>query len=82
MIDFYKVLGCTPDTVTDDDIETLKVYEEQMSYPPRFKLEFSPTGSQIRNTKVELTLCELHTTCLNGPSVHYNVTLGNKETGE
>ena len=43
MIDFYKMLACTPDTVFDDDIETLKTYEEQMSYPP-FKLKFSPTG--------------------------------------
>ena len=75
MIDFYKVLRCTPETVTDDDIETLKMYEEQKLYPPRFKLEFSPTGSS-RNTKVELTLCELHALCLNGPPVHYNVTLG------
>ena len=56
MIDFYKVLGCTPDTVSNDDIETLKMYEKIKSYPPRFKLLFSPDGPQSGNTEVKLYL--------------------------
>ena len=82
MIDFYKVLGCTPETVTDHDIETLKMYEKQKSYPQRFKLKFSPAGTQIRNAEVNLILHGLQPTCINGPQVKYTVTLGNKETGE
>ena len=46
MIDIYEMLGCTPETVTDNDIEDLKRYEEADSYPPRFKVQFSPVDSQ------------------------------------
>ena len=56
MIDFYKVLGCTPDTLTDDDIENLKTLERVKSYPPRFKLLFSPAGPENENTQVKLYL--------------------------
>ena len=56
MIDFYKVLGCTPDTLTDDDIEDLKTLERVKSYPPRFKLIFSPTGPENESTQVKLYL--------------------------
>ena len=59
MIDFYRVLGCTPETMTDDDIETLKMYEEQGAYPPRFKLLFSPDGSTSVNVQVTLSICGL-----------------------
>ena len=41
-IDFYKLLGCTPQTVTEEDTKTLQFYEEEGSYPPRFKLSFTP----------------------------------------
>ena len=56
MIDFYKFLGCTPDTLTDDDVENLKIYEEEKSYPPRFRFLFSPDGPQSENTQVKLYL--------------------------
>ena len=59
MIDFYQVLGCTPETMTDDDIETLKMYEELRAYPPRFKLLFSPDGSASVNVQVKLSICGL-----------------------
>ena len=56
MIDFYKVLGCTPDTLTDDDIEDLKAREKKNSYPPRFRLLFSPDGPRSGDTEVKLYL--------------------------
>ena len=56
MIDFYKVLGCSPETVSVNDIEDLKMYEEMQSYPPRFKLIFSPDDSPSENTQVKLSL--------------------------
>ena len=56
MIDFYKVLGCDPDEVTNDDIQDLKTHEEKKSYPPRFKLLFSPDGPQSGDTEVKLSL--------------------------
>ena len=56
MIDFYKVLGGTPETVTDDDIETLKIYEKEKQYPPRFQLLFSPVDSQSDSTEAEVKL--------------------------
>ena len=56
MIDIYKVLGCTPETVTDYDIEDLKRYEEADIYPPWFKLQFSPENSQSGNNQVTLSL--------------------------
>ena len=56
MIDIYKVLCCTPETVTDDNIEELKMLEENRSYPPRFKVQFSPDDSQSGNTQVTLSL--------------------------
>ena len=56
MIDFYKVLGCTPDTLTDDDIETLKMFEKMKLYPPCFRLLFSPDGPQNGDTQVKLSL--------------------------
>ena len=80
MIDFYKILGCTPDTVSDDDIEALKMYEEEKSYPPRIKLEFSPNGLQTTNTSVKLTLHGLHGS-LQGPSLPFSkiLRLGREE---
>ena len=56
MIDFYKVLGCSPETISVNDIEDLKMYEEIQSYPPRFKLLFSPDDSSGENTHVKLSL--------------------------
>ena len=56
MIDFYKVLGCSPETVSVNNIEALKMCEEIQSYPPRFKLLFSPDGSPNENTQVKLSL--------------------------
>ena len=62
MIDIYKVLGCTPETVTDYDIEDLKGYEEADIYPPWFKLQFSPENSQSGNNQVTLSLHGLKNT--------------------
>ena len=62
MIDIYEVLGCTPETVTDNDIEVLKMYEEKDSYPPRFKVQFSPDDSQSGNTQVTLSVRGLRNT--------------------
>ena len=59
MIDIYKVLRCTPETVTDNDIEDLKLYEEKGSYPPRFKIKFTPIDSQSENAQVTLSLLGL-----------------------
>ena len=56
MIDIYEMLGCTPETVTDNDIGDLKRYEEADSYPPRFKVQFSSDDSQSGNTHVKLSL--------------------------
>ena len=56
MIDIYKVLGCTPEEVTDCDIEDLKRYEEADMYPPRFKVQFSPENSQSGDTQATLSL--------------------------
>ena len=56
MIDFYKVLGCTPETVKGGHIKDLQTHEEVKSYPPRFKLLFSPDGSHNENTQVKLHL--------------------------
>ena len=56
MVDFYKVLDCSPETVSVNDIEDLKMYEEIQSYPPRFKLLFSPDDSPGENTHVKLSL--------------------------
>ena len=45
-------MGCEDGEVTSDNIETLEVLEEGLSYPPRFRLEFkankniSDMGSQ------------------------------------
>ena len=52
----YEVLGCTPETVTDDDIETLKIYEKEKQYPPRFQLLFSPVDSQSDSTEAEVKI--------------------------
>ena len=62
MIDIYKVLHCTPETVTDNDIEDLKKYEEDGSYPPSVKIQFSPDDSQSGNTQVTLSLHGLKNT--------------------
>ena len=56
MIDFYKFLKCTPETLNEDDIETLKMYEEQKLYPPRIKLLISPDRPPSGNTEVHLHL--------------------------
>ena len=56
MIDFYTVLGCAPETVKDGHIKDLQTHEEVKSYPPRFKLLFSPDGSHSGNTQVKLRL--------------------------
>ena len=56
MIDFYKVLGCDPHEVTDDDIQDLKTHEEKKSYPPCFKLVISPDGPQSGDSEVKLSL--------------------------
>ena len=62
MIDIYKVLRCTPETVTDKDIEVLKIYEQKGSYPPHIKVQFSPYDSQSGNTQVTLFLHGLKNT--------------------
>ena len=56
MIDFYKVLGCDPHEVTDDEIQDLKTHEEKKSYPPRFKLVISPDDPQSGDSEVKLSL--------------------------
>ena len=60
MIDFYMFLQCTPETLTDDDIKTLKIYEEEKSYPPCFRLLFSPEiteeKEQRKYVEVEMKL--------------------------
>ena len=75
MIDYYKVLGCTPETLTDDDIEDLKTLERVKSYPPRFKLIFSPAGPENETTQVKLYLHGLNNV--------YSITigLGNEKPG-
>ena len=55
-IDLYKLLGCTSKNVTKVDIETLKKYEEQKQYPPRFQLLFSPVDSQSDSTETEVKI--------------------------
>ena len=75
MIDFYKVLGCTPQTLTDGDIQDLKTREEMKSYPPRFRLLFSPDGPQNGDTEVKL-----HLHGLNNVSP-ITVRLGKKKSG-
>ena len=82
MINFYEVLDCPPDRVSEEDIERLEMYEEQMSYPPRFELKFSPTGPKIRNSQVKLILQGLHEGSQDGPPVSHIVMLGNEDTGE
>ena len=42
--------------MSDEDIETLKMYEKQKSYPPRFKLLISPNGSESGNGQVTFVL--------------------------
>ena len=42
--------------MSDKDIETLKMYEKQKSYPPRFKLQISPNGSDSGNGQVTFVL--------------------------
>ena len=56
MIDFYKFLKCTPETLNEDDIKTLKMYEEIESYPPRIKLLFAPNGPQSEQSEAKLYL--------------------------
>ena len=77
MIDFYKVLGCTPETVTDDNIETLKLYEKEKIYPPRFQLLFSPDDLQSESTEAEVKLS------VPGLNVEYfkTIRLCKKKTG-
>ena len=62
MIDIYEVLGCTPETATDNNIEYLKMLEEAGLYPPSFKVQFSPDDSQSGNTQVTLSLHGLRNT--------------------
>ena len=55
MIDFYKFLHGTPETLKDD-IKTLKMHEEVESYPPRIKLLFSPDRPPNENSEAKLYL--------------------------
>ena len=45
-VDIYKVLNCTPQTVSEEDKEALAAYEDEDSYPPCFKLSFTPQQYQ------------------------------------
>ena len=56
MIDFYKVLGCNSETITASDTQDLKTREKKKSYPPCFRLLFSPDGPQSGDTQVKLYL--------------------------
>ena len=57
MIDFYMFLQCTPETLTDDNIKTLKIYEEEKSYPPCFRSpEITEEKVQRKYLKVEMKL--------------------------
>ena len=55
-IDFYKLLDCTPETVTDADIETLSHYEEKGSYPLCVKLSFSRLQSPTYDCEAQIIL--------------------------
>ena len=56
MIDFYQVLGCSPETISVNNTEALEMCEEIQSYPLCFKLLFSPDGSPSENTQMKLSL--------------------------
>ena len=42
--------------MSDKEIETLKMYEKQKAYPPRFKILISPNGSESGNGQVTFVL--------------------------
>ena len=52
----YKVLNCTPETVTEKAIEDLQIYEEAGSYPPRFKLLFYTQHREVSCQPVTISL--------------------------
>ena len=56
MIDFYKFLKCTPETLNEVHIKTLQLYEEVESYPPHIKLLFSPDRPSSGNSEAKLYL--------------------------
>ena len=56
MIDFYQVLGCSPETISVNNTEALEMCVEIQSYPLCFKLLFSPDGSPSENTQMKLSL--------------------------
>ena len=39
-IDYFKMMNCEGGVVTSDNEETLYLLEEDLSYPPRFRLKF------------------------------------------
>ena len=75
MLDIYKVLGCTPNTVQNGHVKDFETLEEIKQYPPRFKLLFSPDGPQSGETEVKISLQGLN-------NVHpLTVGLGKKRQG-
>ena len=55
-IDVYNFLKCTPETVSEEDIEALGFYQQEGSYPPCFKLSFIPKTFPNKSCEVKITL--------------------------
>uniref|UniRef100_A0A1X7UV74 Death domain-containing protein n=1 Tax=Amphimedon queenslandica TaxID=400682 RepID=A0A1X7UV74_AMPQE len=60
-IDYYKMMGCENDAeVTEDELERLKILEDLLSYPPRFKIEFISDAVVEKSQKVIVRFNQVH----------------------
>ena len=55
-IDYYKIMGCDGGEVSNENIEVLKLLEENNSYPPRFQLHFRVDRNADHLTKQNVTV--------------------------
>ncbi|XP_019854570.1 PREDICTED: uncharacterized protein LOC109583595 isoform X2 [Amphimedon queenslandica] len=69
-IDYYKIMGCeNVGEVTEDELERLDLLEDTLSYPPRFRIQFSREDVFASNQEVVITFNQVH------PSVSSKILL-------
>ena len=52
----FKILGCTPYTMTERKKKTLEALEDEGQYPPRFHLQFDNETHQNTDTSCPVTI--------------------------
>ena len=48
-------MECKGKPVTEDSLQKLKMLEDELLYPPRFRFEFSCTNPSLAQSKAEVT---------------------------